>query len=64
MATLIRLTSAATGDSILVNADAVTCILPAGSGGAVVYFVSADDDKLTVKETLDQIEGALGAVHA
>ena len=65
MPRFLRLTLVPNGAPILVNPDNITCVMSPPKGeGAVIYFVSADDDKLRVEESLDAVEAMLGTDHA
>ena len=63
MVQFVKLTLAATGTRVLVNAENITCILPEKQG-ARVFFVSSDDDKIDVVETVEDLGAMLGAKNA
>jgi hypothetical protein len=57
----LTLTSVEDDTKVLVSMRAVAYIRPSipGDGGSTVYFSGLEDDFLTVKETLDQIQALL-----
>ena len=65
MPTFVRLTPAEGNAPVLVNMDRVNWIRPLRHGGMRLHFdQGVTDNQLDVLETLEQIEQAVGVVHA